>query len=378
MEVYWYLIPHDGYYPWKRQGTRAVDFAYVSQVARAVDHLGYTGALLATGGGAHDAWVMGASLIPQTTRMKFIIAVHPGIVAPLMLAQKAATFDQFSNGRLIINIVTGEGKQMPPYGIELDHDERYALTDEYWGVYRRLMAGETVDFEGRYLKLRDAKLSLPPIQKPYPPLFFGGSSDPALTVAARHTDTYLTWGEPPPLAGEKIAEVRRRAEAFGRKVRFGLRINLIVRETKEEAWAAAQWLFDRIDRDVIETTSTRRTQTDSIGQQRMNQVIGDRLGNKAPRHARDLEIYPDIWAGFGLIRNGPGTAIVGDPETVAARLKEYADVGFDTFIVSGQPLLEEAYRVADLLLPLLPIERTTATEKFVRGGPFLAAVGARP
>ena len=188
----------------------------------------------------------------------------------------------------------------------------------------------------------------------------------------------LVPGEVTALAGEKIAEVRRRAEAFGRKVRFGLRINLIVRETKEEAWAAAQWLFDRIDRDVIETTSTRRTQTDSIGQQRMNQVIGDRLGNKAPRHARDLEIYPDIWAGFGLIRNGPGTAIVGDPETVAARLKEYADVGFDTFIVSGQPLLEEAYRVADLLLPLLPIERTTATEKFVRGGPFLAAVGARP
>jgi alkanesulfonate monooxygenase len=299
--------------------------------------------------------------------MKFIIAVHPGIVAPLMLAQKAATFDQFSDGRLILNMVTGENRQMPPYGIELDHDERYALTDEYWSVWRRLMSGETVDFQGKYMNLRGAQLRLPPLQKPYPPLFFGGSSEPALSVAARHADTYLTWGEPPPLAAEKIASVRERAK--GRKVKFGIRLNVIVRETKQEAWDAAQWLLDRMDDSVVAGAQARNQASDSVGQQRMREIVG----SQKPKHARDLEIYPDLWAGFGLVRNGPGTAIVGDPETVAARILEYRDIGFDTFIISGQPLLEETYRVADLLLPLLPFDRGHRRENQHAIGPYFNA-----
>ncbi|MCK1441714.1 LLM class flavin-dependent oxidoreductase [Bradyrhizobium sp. 2] len=373
MEIYWYLIPQDGPYPWHPKGRRTIDYSYLAQIARAVDHLGYTGALLATGGGEHDAWVLGSSLIPITQRMKFIIAVHPGIVAPLMLAQKAATFDQFSDGRLILNMVTGENRQMPPYGITLDHDERYALTDEYWGVWRRLMTGETVTYDGRYVSLKEAQLKLPALQKPYPKLFFGGSSEPALNVAARHADTYLTWGEPPPQAAEKIKAVRARAKALGRDIKFGIRINLIVRETKEEAWAAAQWLLDRMDDETVALAQGRNTASDSVGQARMRAIVGDRK----PKFARDLEVYPDIWAGFGLVRNGPGTAIVGDPETVAARIREYQDIGFDTFIVSGQPLLEETYRVADLLLPLLPFDRSAVEKPQLNLGPYHNAARGR-
>lgn len=374
MDLYWYLIPQDGPYPWDRRGRRHVDFDYMAQVARAVDHLGYDGVLLATPGGAYDAWGLGSALIPLTRRARFIVAVHPGITAPLMLAQQASTFDQFSGGRLIINIVTGESRAMVTYGITLGHDQRYALTDEYWTAFKRLMTGETVNFEGEHVRFRNARLELPPVQKPYPPLFFAGSSEQALNVGARHADTYLTWGEPPPQAAEKIAEVRRRAAKLGRTVRFGIRLNLIVRETKEEAWAAAQWLYERMAPDAIAFTRARNENAESIGQARMNDLIYTR----PHRHARDLEIYPDLWGGFGLIRNGPGTAVVGDPETVAARLLEYRDAGFDTFIVSGQPLLEEAYRVADLLLPLLPRgrEETDAGKPAagnVIAGPFFAA-----
>jgi alkanesulfonate monooxygenase len=368
MDIYWYLIPQDGPYPWAKRGRRDVDFEYLAQLAGAVDHLGYSGALLATGGAAHDAWGLGSALIPLTKRMKFIIAVHPGIAAPLLLAQQAATFDQFSGGRLVINIVTGESRTVRPYGIELPHDERYSLTDEYWAAWKQLMTGETVSFQGKHVQFRDARLELPPVQRPHPTLFFAGSSEPALDVAARHADTYLTWGEPPPLAAGKIAEVRARAERLGRKVKFGIRLNLIVRETKEEAWAAAQWLYERMDPDAIAMTRTRNEQAESIGQSRMNSLIYDR----PHRHARDLEVYPDLWAGFGLIRGGPGTAIVGDPETVAARIHEYRDVGFDTFIVSGQPLLEEAYRVADLLLPLLPLGVARRPASHIIPGPFVA------
>lgn len=366
MEIYWYLIPQDGPYPWTEKGRRAVDYDYLAQIARAVDHLGYTGALLATGGGEHDAWVLGASLIPVTKRMKFIIAVHPGIVAPLMLAQKAATFDQFSDGRLILNMVTGEKHQMPPYGIELDHDDRYALTDEYWGIWRRLMSGEVVDFDGKHVKLRGAQLKLPAIQKPYPKLFFGGSSEPALNVAARHADTYLTWGEPPPQAAEKVRAVRERAKALGRTVKFGIRLNIIVRETTEEAWDAAQWLLDRMDDTAVAGAQARNQASDSVGQARMREIVGD----VKPKRARDLEIYPGLWAGFGLVRNGPGTAIVGNPQTVADLILEYRDIGFDTFIISGQPLLEETYRVADLLLPLLPFDRGNRPAAKLDIGPY--------
>lgn len=349
MEIHWYLIPHDGPYPWNPRGQRLVDFTYLRQIATTVDHLGYNGALVAGGGGGHDLWGLSFALIPYTSRMKFIIAQHPGNTSAMQLAQAAATFDQFSNGRLIINIVNGADGAGLPYGVFLDHDERYAMADEYWGIWRRLMSGESVDFEGNYLKLKSAKLALKPVQQPYPELYFGGSSPAAQQVAAKHTDTYLTWGEPPTLAKEKVTAVRQLAAAQGRKLRYGIRIYLIVRETKEEAWGAAQWLYEHMDKEAITRNRNLTAETDSVGQQRMNAIIG----NKLTAHARDLEVYPDIWGGIGLIRGGPGLAIVGDPETVAERIHEYEQIGFDVFIVSGYPLIEEAYRVADLLFPVL-------------------------
>lgn len=353
MNVFWYIVPSDGRYPWQPKGSRVVDYPYLQQLTRAVDTLGYTGALFATTGGAHDAWVTAASLIPFSEKLKFIIAVHPGLMTPLMLAQKTATFDQFSRGRLILNVITGEQHQLPPHGIYLNHDERYELTDEYWTVWRRLIQGETVTYKGKYITLENAKLNLPPIQKPYPELFFGGSSEPALKIAARQVDTYLTWGEPLEKAAQKVEKVRALARAQGRTMKFGIRLNVIVRETKEEAWNAAEWLLSKMDRSAIDVNLTRQKTSDSVGQARMTALLED----KPVHSARDLEIAPDLWAGLGLVRAGPGTALVGDPETVAARLQEYREIGFDTFILSGYPLLEEAYRVSDLLLPLLPVAR---------------------
>jgi alkanesulfonate monooxygenase len=358
MEIHWYMVPGDRELPWGTQSTTPASHGYFKQLAGALDHLGYTGVLLATSG--YDCWLNGTALIPHTQRLKFIIAVHPGIVAPLRMAEYSATFDQISNGRLIINIITGDGKQLEPYGVTLDHDSRYQLTDEYWEVWRRLMNGDTVDYEGKHLKVRGAKLQIPFVQKPYPSLFFGGSSGPALAVAAKHADTYLTWGEPPPQAAEKIAAVRSLAAAQGRAVRFGIRLMVIVREKKEEAWAQAQRFLDRMDPNVMRAMATwRENATESVGQRRLHQVIG----NKLPKHARELEFYPDMWSGYGLVRGGPGTAIVGDPETVAARIQEYRDIGFDTFILSNFPLVEEAYRVAELLFPVLkfPVEQKTGT-----------------
>lgn len=146
--------------------------------------------------------------------------------------------------------------------------------------------------------------------------------------------------------------MRRLAEQHGRKMRFGVRLYVIVRETDAEAWAAADRLMARMDDASIARVQKLAGESDSVGQQRMLALHG----GKRPERARDLEIYPDMWSGMGLVRTGPGTTLIGSPQTVAARMKEYGDYGADAFILSGYPMLEEAHRVSELLLPLLPLD----------------------
>jgi alkanesulfonate monooxygenase len=184
------------------------------------------------------------------------------------------------------------------------------------------------------------------VQKPHPPLYFGGSSKVAIELAARQVDVYLTWGEPPALVAEKIAQVRRRAEELGRNIRFGIRLHIIVRETAQKAWNAANELIQYVDDETVANAQKSLARFDSEGQKRMSALHGGSRDN--------LEISPNLWAGVGLVRGGAGTALVGDPETVAQRLLEYSDLGIETFILSGYPHLEESYRVAELLFPLLP------------------------
>jgi alkanesulfonate monooxygenase len=201
------------------------------------------------------------------------------------------------------------------------------------------------------------------VQKPHPPLWFGGSSDAAIDLAADHVDTYLTWGEPVSQVAEKIARVRARSAARGRRVRFGLRIHLIVRRTEAEAWDAAETLISFITPEAIAAARERlETESDSEGQRRMSALHGfDR--NK-------LLIGPNLWAGLGLVRSGAGTALVGDPETVAARLREYQDIGIETIIASGYPHLEEAYNVAELLFPVLGVASNETKRHRTHAGEF--------
>jgi len=197
------------------------------------------------------------------------------------------------------------------------------------------------------VKVRGARLMFKAVQEPRPPLWFGGSSDAAQDLAAEQVDVYLTWGEPPALVKEKIEQVRAKAAAQGRTVRFGIRLHVIVRETNEEAWQAADRLIAHLDDATIAKAQAAFARTDSVGQQRMAALHGGRRDK--------LEISPNLWAGVGLVRGGAGTALVGDGPTVAARMQEYQDLGIETFILSGYPHLEEAYRVGELLFPHLDL-----------------------
>ncbi|AFY31871.1 FMNH2-dependent alkanesulfonate monooxygenase [Calothrix sp. PCC 7507] len=357
MQLLWFIPTHgDGRYLGTATGGRAVSFPYLRQIAQAVDHLGYTGALLPTGRSCEDAWIVASTLVSLTRQMRFLVAIRPGLVSPGVAARMAATFDRLSGGRLLINVVTGgDPVELAGDGLHLGHDQRYELTDEFLTAWRAIASGELANIKGEYINIEDGKLLFPTVQKPHPPLWFGGSSPIAQQIAAKHVDVYLTWGEPPAQVAEKIASVRRLAEAEGRNLKFGIRLHVIVRETESEAWDAANQLIQYVDEEAIAKAQKAYARMDSEGQRRMTQL------HKGNREV--LEISPNLWAGVGLVRGGAGTALVGDPQTVAARMLEYADLGVETFILSGYPHLEEAYRVAELLFPHLPLENLPVVDQ---------------
>ena len=362
--IFWFLPTHgDGRYLGTTVGGRRADIQYLRQVAQAADGLGYTGVLLPTGKSCEDSWVIASALVTHTERLKFLVAVRPGLQSPTVAARMVATLDRISNGRLLINIVTGGNPiENQGDGLFLDHDARYELTEEFLIVFKRLLAGEHVTFAGKHLRIEDGHLLFPPVQAPHPALYFGGSSDKGTAVAAATVDKYLTWGEPPAQVRDKIRNVAELARQAGREVSFGIRLHVIVRDTNAEAWRAADELISHLTDAEIAKAQATFAKMDSVGQRRMAELHSGRRDK--------LEVSPNLWAGVGLVRGGAGTSLVGDPDTVAARIREYMDLGIDTFILSGYPHLEEAYRFADLVFPRLPRVGAGSVTPAVNHGPF--------
>lgn len=368
MNVFWFIPTHgDSRYLGTAEGGRQVSLDYMKQVAIAADTLGYDGVLLPTGRSCEDAWVTASALIGFTQRLKFLVALRPGLTAPSLAARMAATFDRLSGGRLLINVVTGgDPTELDGDGVFHTHDERYEITDEFLRIWRGILSGahdgSSFDFSGKHLTVKGGKQLYPTVQRPHPPLWFGGSSPAAHELAAEQVDVYLTWGEPPAAVAEKIADMRRRAAAHGRTLRFGIRLHVIARETTERAWQAAEDLIRHLDDATIAAAQKKFAQMDSEGQRRMAALHGGRRDR--------LEVSPNLWAGVGLVRGGAGTALVGDGPTIAARMKEYADLGIETFILSGYPHLEEAYSFAEQVFPHLPRAQQQGLPGFSLSGPF--------
>jgi alkanesulfonate monooxygenase len=348
----------DGAYLGSGELNRAPEIGYLTQIAQAVDRLGYSGVLLPTGVACEESFVMAAALAAKTEKLKFLVAIRPGTASPAYYARLTTTLDRISNGRLLLNIVVGGSPaELAGDGIYLEHDERYAHAEEFFTVFEELLDKGTATFDGKYIKATGARLGFPSVQAPRPPLYFGGSSDAGVDFSVGRVDKYLTWGEPPAQVAEKVEKVRAAAAKKGREVSFGIRLHFIVRETDEEAWAAADRLISQLDDETIREAQERFVkESDSVGQQRMAALHGGRRDR--------LEVSPNLWAGVGLVRAGAGTALVGSPKTVAARLREYQEIGIDTVIGSGYPHLEEAYRVAELLFPELGLTREEQRTSF--------------
>ena len=325
-------------------GFRPPSRRYLAEVARAADRLGFAGVLTPTGTWCEDAWLTSAALLAETEQLKFLVAFRPGLVPPTLAAQQAATLQRFSGGRVLLNVVSGgDDAEQRRFGDWLSHDERYARTAEFLQIVTSVWTQDSVDFTGKYYTVADARVSAPP--DPLPQIYFGGSSAAAIPIAAQFCDVYLTWGEPPQAAAEKIDKVRVAAAARGRAVRFGIRLHTISRDTSAAAWAVANEMLAELTEAEIAKATALHARSESEGQRRMTALHGGRVD--------ELEIYPNLWAGVGLVRGGAGTALVGSHQEVASLITEYQSLGFDEFILSGYPHLEEAYWFAEGVLPLL-------------------------
>jgi alkanesulfonate monooxygenase len=367
MEFFWFLPTFgDGRYIGTLKAARPATIGYLKQIAVAAEDLGYGGVLVPSGRSCEDGWAVAAALSQATTRLKFLVAVRPGTVTPTVSARMANTINRLSGGRLLLNVVAGgDAAELAGDGVFLSHDDRYAMAGEFLEVWNRLQAGETVDFSGKFVRVKGARLHLFPEeapQDPLPEMWAGGSSSAGHDFISKYCDVYLTWGEPREAIKAKIADIQDRAARAGRKIRIGLRVQVLVRDTHEEAVSDAERLVSHASEADIAEAQQVLSKMDSVGQRRLLEM------HKGKRE--NIWIEDNLWAGSSLVRGGVGTTLVGAPEAIAERLRGYRSMGIEFFILSGTPMLEEAHRFAELVFPLL---RPSAAPR--RSRPLLGVMG---
>lgn len=332
--------------------TREPTIDYLVDVAKAAEASGFNFALIPVGTTCQDAWLVAALVGARTERLKFLVAMRPGFIAPTVAAKMSNTLDQQLKGRVLINVVTGGFPvELNADGDFLDHDRRYERTQEFMQVVRKAWTlGKGWDHEGRYYQVKGGFVFPEPYQKPHPPFYFGGASDAAKVVGAEEADVYLLWGETVDMVRERIEDMKRRAAAAGRELRFGLRIHVVARETDAEARAAAEALVSEIPERFQQMMQKHHAGGESEGERRQRQLVAA---------AEDGWLTEHLWSGIGQARLGVGTALVGSGESIARCLQEYIDLGIDTFILSGYPHREEAERFGKYVMPHFAGRTTT-------------------
>ncbi|MPZ24330.1 MAG: LLM class flavin-dependent oxidoreductase [Dehalococcoidia bacterium] len=348
----WYLpVEGDGDHLGTFMPERPPTLDYLRFVIQAAEEAGFAEILIPTGTSNDsysarapmiESWTIASALAPATTRIKLLVAVNPSCHKPGAFARQAATLDQLSGGRIGVNLVAG-GSATNPEERALDHAGRYQRLREFAQVVRSMWSEPETSFAGRFYTLESALCEPKPAQDGGIPLYLGGASEEARDLAARYVSTYLMWGEPPDAIAARVADMQERAGGYERSLRYGLRIHLIVRDTKEAAVRAAEELLGHADGRVEADRRSEFGNFDSIGQARM-------LGVEA---GADDWVSDVLWAGIRRVRGGAGTALVGTAEEVASALREYVDAGVGYFILSGYPHLEEARRVGEQIIPRL-------------------------
>jgi len=344
VEVAWFapLCNEDYEFLGAPDGRYRSSFEHCSDIVTTADRLGFQNILFPSSfnAGQEPLSFAGATGV-LTKQMQHLVAVRMGEIHPPMLARHISTLDHIMKGRLTVNIISSDLVGQTESG-----DIRYARSDEVIQILKQAWTQDKIDFKGKYYDLHLP--STVPV-KPYqqnggPLLYFGGISDPAKDLCAKHCDVFLMWPEPEANLAATIAELSQRAAGYGRKIDFGLRIHMIVRETEQEARDAATLLMSKFDPTVGAAIRARSQDSKSAGVMRQDALRAQSTDDYIEEH---------VWSGIGRARSGCGSALVGSPEQILKKLQRYIDMGIRAFIFSGYPHKPECERFARLVLPHL-------------------------
>lgn len=356
VEVAWFsaLCSDDYEFLSVPDGQLRSSFKHCGDIVRKADALGYQNILLPSGWIAgQDAMAFAAALAPQTKQINQLVALRMGEVWPPMLARAISTLDHLSQGRLAINIISSD---LP--GLKESNEDRYERSSEIIQILQRLWTNDgPLEWRGRFynFSLASTEPAAPYQQNGGPLLYFGGISPAAQELCAKHCDVFLMWPETENRLSATMHTMSGLAAKYGRVIDYGLRIHMIVRETETEARAAAKRLISKLDLSKGQAIKERSQDSKSAGVLRQ-----DELRTKADS---DLFIEPHVWSGVGLARSGCGSALVGDPDQVLAKLERYIDMGIRAFIFSGYPHEDECDLFARYVLPRLSTCRLNEVQR---------------
>ena len=344
VEIAWFsaLCNEDYEFLGVPDGQLRSSFEHCSDIVTTADRLGYQNILMPSSFNAgQEPFVFAGATAVLTRQIQQLVAIRMGEIHPPMLARHISTLDHILKGRLTVNIISSDLPGQTEPG-----EVRYARSDEVIQILKQAWNGDRIDFQGRFYNLRLP--STEPV-KPYqqnggPLLYFGGISDPAKDLCAKHCDVFLMWPEPEGNLAATMAELSQRAAAYGRKIDFGLRIHVIVRETEAEARAAAQRLVSKLDPAKGAELRARSQDSQSAGVQRQDALRAQ---------SKDDYIEEHVWSGIGRGRSGCGSALVGTPEQILKKIQRYIAMGIRAFIFSGYPHKPECELFAHHVLPAL-------------------------
>lgn len=338
----------------KRLEGPIVDPAYVREFSRAHEASGFDRVLIGYSASSPDGFAVAASALHSTERLKVLIAHRPGFVAPTLVARKLATLDHLTGGgRIAIHHISGGSDQdQRRDGDFSEKGDRYRRTAEFIDVLRRtLEEDEPFDYEGEFYRFEGAYSAVKPATEDGIPIFFGGLSEGAVEVGARHADVYMLFGEPLAAVAERVRTIREAAAAEGRTVEFSLSTRPIIGATEEEAWAKARRIYDEAAALQAKSESGN-TLAFRSGPREQTSVSADLL----QQHAQLSDVHDErLWLGITRL-SGPGgnsTAPVGTPAQVAEALLKYYDLGVTKFLIRGFDPLGDVVDWGDELVPLL-------------------------
>jgi alkanesulfonate monooxygenase len=294
-----------------------------------------------------DTTAFAAAIAPMLRRLALLMAVRVGETWPPQLARQIATIDRMLGGRLTVNIISSD---MP--GETLASAPRYARTLEAMRILKTLLNGDALDHDGAFWKLKIDPPRVGTVSGKAPLLYFGGLSPDAREAAAQGCDVFLMWPDKKKNVAAIITDMKQRAAAHGRTLRFGYRAHVIVRDTEEEARRYADRLLSKLDAaqgEAIRAKSLDSTSAGVAAQAALRENAAD-----------DGYAEENLWTGVGRARSGCGAAIVGDPDQVRAKIAMYQEMGIEAFILSGYPHAAEADLFARHVLPHIehaPLQR---------------------